>query len=197
MKALKIPGITLLFGLVATTSLLAQRDTLTTGQKPAAPAQASYYEQPAAPASLADLRLKKSGQGEGYLNLNQLPARTLLSLMNNSAADRAAARQKAEHKTFDISLYRVQHSMTVCLSVEKEAGNKTIIRLLNQRGEALHTEVVGRLAQKYSRRFDLSGVADGVYTIEVRNGQEVMHRSVSLTTEVPAPRPDRLLTAVN
>lgn len=187
MKTLKISAMALLLGLVTLNSLLAQPNAT----------PVPYYERPELPDSYADLRLKKSGQSEQYLNVKKLPTTLLLGLMNNAATDKAESPEEAKPKTFDISLYRVQQSTTVCLSMEKLAGQKVSVRLLNVSGEEMHAEIVGRLTRKYARRFDLSQVKDGAYTIEVRNGEEVMRKSLRLTTNVPTPTPDRTLVAVN
>ena len=104
---------------------------------------------------------------------------------------------KAPHKTFDISLYRVQQSMTVCLSVEKAVGEKVLVRLLNTKGEELHRESLGRHTDKYACRFDLGSLTDGSYTIEVRNGAEVMRKLVNLSTAKPLENTSRMLVALN
>lgn len=199
MKTLKISGMGFLLALVSTASLLAQPGTVKIAEKQQlSPSQTPYYERPHSPDSYAELRRKKSGRSEQYLNMKKLPTTLLLGLMNNSAADEAESKEKAERKTFDISLYRVQESTTVCLSMEKLAGQKVSIRLLNHKGEELHVETVGRLTKMYACRFDLSKVKDGTYTIEVRNGEEVIHKSLRLTTDAPVPTtPARTLVAVN
>lgn len=105
--------------------------------------------------------------------------------------------QKAAHKTFDISLYRIQQSMTVCLSVEKAVGEKVLVRLLNTKGEELHRESLGRHTDKYACRFDLGSLTDGAYTVEVRNGAEVMRKLVNLSTVQPVESSSRTLVALN
>lgn len=101
------------------------------------------------------------------------------------------------HKTFDISLYRVQQSMSVCLSVEKALGEKVQVRLLDEKGEEFYQELLGRHTGKYARRFELSSLTDGSYTIEVRNGAEVMRRVVNLKTSQPVQNSNRTLVALN
>ncbi len=199
MKTLKISGTGLLLGLVAATSLLAQPGTVKIAENQQVNATpAPYYERPELPDSYTDLRLKKSGQSEQYLNVKKLPTTLLLGLMNISAVDKAELQGETERKTFDISMYRVQESTTICLSMEKLAGQKVSVRLLNVSGEEMHAEIVGRLTRKYARRFDLSQVKDGTYTIEVRNGEEVMRKSLRLITDIPVPTtPERTLVAVN
>ena len=120
-----------------------------------------------------------------------------MQIAQNQPVSMAEAPQKAAHKTFDISLYRVQQSMTVCLSVEKEVGEKVLVRLLDTKGEELHRESLGRHTNKYVRRFDLGNLTDGSYTIEVRNGGEVIRKLVNLSSVQPVENSRRTLVALN
>ena len=100
-------------------------------------------------------------------------------------------------KTFDTSLYRVQQSTTMRLSVNKELGERVSIRLIDQNGKELHRESVGRNIQKYACNFDLSTVSDGEYTIEIANGGEVQRKSVHLGSVEVVKTPARTLVALN
>ncbi|WP_373512787.1 hypothetical protein [Persicitalea sp.] len=100
-------------------------------------------------------------------------------------------------KTFDTSLYRVQQSMTMRLSMEKNQGERVSIRLINQDGKELHRESVGRNIQKYACNFDLSKVKDGDYTIEIANGSEVQRKSINLSSAEVVKEPTRTLVALN
>ena len=99
-------------------------------------------------------------------------------------------------KTFDTSIYRVQQSMTMRLSVEKNLGEIVSIRLFDQNGKELHRESVGRKIQKYACNFDLSTVSDGDYTIEITNGAEVQRKSVHLGSAEVVETPVRTLVAI-
>ncbi len=100
-------------------------------------------------------------------------------------------------KTFDTSLYRVQESMTIRLSMDKNLGEKVSIRLLNKNGEVLHRESVGRRIKKYACDFDLSKVSDGDYTIVITNGGEVQTKSIHLGSAEVIKAPARTLVALN
>ncbi|MPR35353.1 hypothetical protein [Salmonirosea aquatica] len=101
-----------------------------------------------------------------------------------------------ESKTFGIGLYRVRESMTMRLTLEKKAGEKVLVRLLNQQGQVLHQEVVGRQTKVYGCNFDFSTSKDGSYTIEVVNGDEVQHKTVTLSTAKVVETPARTLIAM-
>ena len=118
-----------------------------------------------------------------------------LTLALLSAASLQA--QTNQPKTFDTSLYRVQESMTMRLSVQKDLGERVSIRLINQNGEELHRESVGRRTQKYACNFDLSKIKDGDYTIEIANGKEVQRKTVHLGSAEVVKTPVRTLVARN
>lgn len=101
------------------------------------------------------------------------------------------------HKTFDTSLYRVQESMTLRLSLEKNVAERVSVRLIDQNGKELIRESVGRKGQKYACNFDLSKLRDGDYTVEITNGAEVQRKSVHLGSAKTVKVPVRTLVAVN
>ena len=109
----------------------------------------------------------------------------------------ASLQAQDTNKTFDTSLYRVQQSMTMRLSMEKNAGERVSIRLINEEGKELHRESVGRKVQKYACNFDLSKVSDGDYTIEIANGSEVQRKSINLSSAQVVKAPARTLVALN
>lgn len=109
----------------------------------------------------------------------------------------ASLQAQDTNKTFDTSLYRVQQSMTMRLSLDKEPGERISIRLIDQAGKELHRESVGRKAQKYACEFDLSGLTDGDYTIEIANGTELQRKSINLSSTEVVKEPVRTLVALN
>lgn len=99
--------------------------------------------------------------------------------------------------TFGISLYQVQQSAMMQLSIDKQPGERVKVRLLTEDGKVLHSEWVGRSTQKYACRFDFEQIKDGAYTIEVANGSEVAHKVITLSTPETVQAPGRNLVAVN
>lgn len=101
------------------------------------------------------------------------------------------------HKSFAIGMYRVQESMTMRLMMEKQAGEKVVLRLLNEYGSIIHQEVVGKSIKKYACNFDFSNTQDGRFTIEVANGSEVVRKSIKLSTNQVVETAARTLVAQN
>ncbi len=105
--------------------------------------------------------------------------------------------QQKKPQTFEVGMYRIKDSLKMRLLLEKKAGEKVMVRLLNPQGKVLHEEVVGKRQQKYGRNFDFSQTQDGRYTIEITNHDEVVKRSVNLTTTDLVETPARTLVALN
>ncbi len=93
----------------------------------------------------------------------------------------------ASKRTFDVGMYRVINSMKVNVLIEKKEGRALDITLKNDRNEVIYSEVVGKQANKFSKKFDLTGLSDGKYRFEISNGKEVISKEVNLETHAPTP----------
>lgn len=93
----------------------------------------------------------------------------------------------ASKRTFDVGMYRVINSMKVNVLVEKQEGKALDITLKNDRNEVIYSEIIGKKASKFSKKFDLVGLADGKYRFEISNGKEVITKEVNLETHAPTP----------
>lgn len=131
-------------------------------------------------------------------NVKKMLAVALCSLMMFPALAKTDGPDYPPQKphTFEVGMYRVKDSLKMRLLLEKEAGEKVMVRLLNAQGQVLHAEVVGKRQQKYGRSFDFSQIKDGRYTLEVANRDEVIKRSINLTTTDLMETPARTLVAV-
>ena len=132
-------------------------------------------------------------------NVKKMLAVALCSLMMFPAvaSDNDVDNQQRKPHTFEVGMYRVKDSLKMRLLLEKKAGEKVMVRLLNPQGQVLHEEVVGKRQEKYGRNFDFSQIKDGRYTIEITNRDEVVKRSVNLTTTDLVETPARTLVALN
>lgn len=99
--------------------------------------------------------------------------------------------------TFQVGLYRVKDSLSMRLMMEKKAGERVSVRLMNQKGQVLHEEMVNKKQQKYACNFDFSTIRDGRYTLEISNGTERIKKDINLTTMDIVETPSRTLVAVN
>lgn len=93
----------------------------------------------------------------------------------------------ASKRTFDVGMYRVINSMKVNVLVEKQEGKTLDITLKNDRNEVIYSELIGKKASKFSKKFDLVGLSDGKYRFEISNGKEIITKEVNLETHAPTP----------
>lgn len=93
----------------------------------------------------------------------------------------------ASKRTFNVGMYRVINSMKVNVLIEKQDGKALDITLRNDRNEIIYSEVVGKQTNKFSKKFDLTGLSDGKYRFEISNGKEVISKEVNLETHAPTP----------
>ncbi|TDB63976.1 hypothetical protein [Arundinibacter roseus] len=100
-------------------------------------------------------------------------------------------------ESFQVGMYRVKDSLSMKLLLEKQAGERVVVRLLNQSGETLHEEFLGKKMKKYARSFDFSQIKDGRYTLEISNGDERILKEIRLSTTDLIETPARTLVAVN
>ena len=91
------------------------------------------------------------------------------------------------NKSFDVVLYRIVNSMKVNVMVEKLKGNTVEVSLKNEKNETIYTEFIGKKLVKFSKKFDLTGLADGKYRFEITNGKETITKEVNLATHQPTP----------
>lgn len=91
------------------------------------------------------------------------------------------------NKTFDVGMYRITNSMKVNVAVEKLKGNTVEITLKNEKNETIYTEFIGKKLVKFSKKFDLTDLADGKYRFEISNGNEKITKEVNLETHQPMP----------
>lgn len=91
------------------------------------------------------------------------------------------------NKSFDVGMYRIVNSMKVNVAVEKLKGKTVEITLKNDKNEIIYTEFIGKKLVKFSKKFDLAGLADGKYRFVITNGKETITKEVNVETRQPMP----------
>ena len=100
-------------------------------------------------------------------------------------------------ETFSMGMYRVKDTLKMNVLIEKQEGERLIVRLLNDQGQVLHQDVLTKKQKKYARRLDFSESKDGRYTVEITNGQERIVKQINLSTQGLVETPARTLVAMN
>jgi hypothetical protein len=89
--------------------------------------------------------------------------------------------------SFEVGVYPVQRSSKLHVAVAKHHQKRLNLRLVNPKNEVLYQETVGKHQAKYQRKLDLSTLPDGVYQLQITDGQDTVVREVSLGTTKPEP----------
>lgn len=100
-------------------------------------------------------------------------------------------------QNFQISMYRVQNSLTMKLMMEKTKGERVLVRLKNSQGQIVYQESIAKSATKLGRDLNFSDSEDGKYSLEISDGREVIVKDISLTTQDIKVSSNRTLVAMN
>lgn len=103
----------------------------------------------------------------------------------------------AKRKSFQVGMYRVIHSLTMNVLIEKKLGERVVVRLLDPKGHVLFQDFMGTRQKKYGRKFDFSQVADGSYQVVITNGEEEVIKDIQLSTYKLYEMPARNLVTSN
>ena len=95
---------------------------------------------------------------------------------------------------FASSVYTSINTQQLHVAVEKQEGKKVQIKLVNEAGEVLAEEVVGKKKNSYRARFIVNQLSDGNYKLLITDGNTTESRSLNLTTTAPAITPARVVT---
>ncbi len=84
--------------------------------------------------------------------------------------------------SFDASVY-VNQQGKIRLAVEKTAPSLVYVQLLDEKKNVLFSQYVARKELKTAMLLDVSGIQDGLYTLEIKSNEGSIVRQVSVSTE--------------
>ncbi|QRR02016.1 hypothetical protein [Dyadobacter sandarakinus] len=122
-------------------------------------------------------------------NLIRTVAATALSLaICTQAITAAPIDPKSECKnntceTFRAGMYRVKNTMTMNLLLEKQKGERVVVRLLSENGKVLHNEYLPKSQTKYGRKLNFSEMKDGDYILEISGDREKIVKNIRLGSD--------------
>ncbi|MFD1140952.1 T9SS type A sorting domain-containing protein [Larkinella insperata] len=99
---------------------------------------------------------------------------------------KAAAFQSGIHTTADGKLQ---------VAVQKENTSPVVVNLLDEKGNTIFSQQIGKRQEAVRLRMDVSNLPDGVYQVAISNGVETTTKEVTLSTKQPVAAPR--LVAVN
>jgi hypothetical protein len=99
-------------------------------------------------------------------------------------------------RNFRMGMYQIKNTVTMKVLIEKALGERMILRLLNDKGQILHEEHIGKSARKFGRKLNFSEIQDGNYTLEISDNQERIVKYIRLATK-DVSEVSRTLVAMN
>ena len=99
-----------------------------------------------------------------------------------------------EIDTFSIGMYKMKNTSQVRLMLDKLENSVVSVKLTDEAGNVIHSEFVTKKQTNYSKSFDMSKLADGIYTFTIENGAEKETREITVSTNQPIPVITRTLT---
>jgi hypothetical protein len=116
---------------------------------------------------------------------------------NTTPGDQTEGTQVNPNTPFQVGMYRVQKSLTMNVLVEKKLGDRVEVQLVDQKGNVLFENVMGRRQQKSGYKLDFSEIQDGNYSVIVTNGTQELVKEIHLSTFSLYEMPTRNLVTVN
>ena len=86
--------------------------------------------------------------------------------------------------TFAVNAFRSINPLKLRVMISKKDHASLQITLKDQAGQALFAEVIGKKERSKALSFDLSGLPDGSYTVEVSSKTESYTKTFDLSTPV-------------
>lgn len=86
---------------------------------------------------------------------------------------------------YKAAVFASASATTLNVMVEKQMGANVVIRLKDDKGNVLSTNILQKKDGSYRSKFDLSNLSDGTYQVEVTNGVDTTVKEITLSTQTP------------
>jgi hypothetical protein len=110
---------------------------------------------------------------------------------NNTAKNNSAAIEVIDEvpASFKVNLTQPsKDSLVFRLSIENPGAERVLLMIKDKNSNVLHREVIPA-TPKYVGRYNLTGLEDGDYTFELRNGREkIAQKTIEIKTELAVSR---------
>lgn len=107
---------------------------------------------------------------------------SLSSFTTDKKADAMAKAEAAKLAGFGVSLFQLNNTYKVKLSVDKKEDSYLRIILKDQLGRTYYNELYGKKESQYRRTFDFTDMADGTYQFELVYKDHKLTKEVQLET---------------
>ncbi|WP_234733201.1 T9SS type A sorting domain-containing protein [Tellurirhabdus bombi] len=91
------------------------------------------------------------------------------------------------NNSFQSVVYPSAESTKLNVIVDSKSNNSLLVRLLTTDGNELATQRIVKSKRATHVRFDLINLQDGVYKVEITDGEKKEIKEITLSTTVPTP----------
>lgn len=91
------------------------------------------------------------------------------------------------NNSFQSVVYPSAESTKLNVIVDSKTNNSLLVRLLTTNGDELATQRINKSKRATHVRFDLINLQDGVYKVEITDGDKKETKEITLSTTVPTP----------
>ncbi|WP_138991748.1 T9SS type A sorting domain-containing protein [Larkinella sp. C7] len=126
--------------------------------------------------------------------MKSLIASAFLALTIATTSSSFAADHKETAKTqstYQSVVYPVVNTSKIRVNVNKDKNAKINVTLKNETGEILASERLGKGHESSAIRFDLNQLQDGIYQVEISDGNTKQVKEVKLQTSSPTVTTER------
>ncbi|MBC7570669.1 MAG: hypothetical protein H7319_13160 [Spirosoma sp.] len=97
-----------------------------------------------------------------------------------------------------VGVYPTKQANKICLAVEKQPNKLVLVQLTGPMGDELYHDHLPKKGERFSQVFDMNELNDGTYTLRIKQGKDIIVKSIRLQTTAPDPStPERFLTLGN
>jgi hypothetical protein len=120
-----------------------------------------------------------------------IAASLLVASFSSTHAENGPARKPGQAASYQSGMYTTAEGK-LSIALDKQTGGTVAVRFVNQTGQVLFDQQMGKRQTTARFRLDLSGLPDGAYQVVISNGKDVTTHAVTISSK-PAAASARLI----
>ncbi|MFT6880352.1 MAG: hypothetical protein ACI9QN_001155 [Arcticibacterium sp.] len=102
-----------------------------------------------------------------------------------SASNKTPIAEAKSENSFKMSMYFDKASGVVNTFFEKQPGKSLFVSLIDEEGNELSKNAISKKSDVARLSLNMSGLADGTYTIKVTDGNEIITKNIRIEKAAP------------
>lgn len=109
-------------------------------------------------------------------------ASLIVASFSTAHAESDPARRPSQAASYQSGLYTTAEGK-LSIALDKQTGGTVAVRFVNQTGQVLFDQQIGKRQTTARLRLDLSDLPDGAYQVVISNGKDVTTHAVTISTK--------------